>query len=303
MRSLKGKTVVIDTSIYLYKFIMENVLLENFYLFISILLKYEIKPIFIFDGRPPAEKKALLIKRLVEKREAESKYNDLLNTLEESDEAVADTGKIQTELRELKRQFVRVMPEDIEKVKKLMDAYGVRYCDAPGEADELCAFYMKSGKAWGCFSDDMDMLVYDNTTNILRGLSLLNHTVVLYNKPDILKDLEMTETDFNKIMILSGTDYNLHMNTSLKETVRWFYEYNKYRAANASSASQMDEFYTWLHKNTKYIVDYDTLLKTEQMFVSKPMDGFDNIDPEPTEMNCDNIRKIMAESGFIFCPE
>ena len=36
LNDLRGKKIAIDTSIYLYRFIGENALLENFYLMISI---------------------------------------------------------------------------------------------------------------------------------------------------------------------------------------------------------------------------------------------------------------------------
>ena len=64
-----GKTVVIDTSIYLYKFIETNELIENMYLMISILLHYKIHPIFVFDGKPPKEKNDTLRKRKMDKQE------------------------------------------------------------------------------------------------------------------------------------------------------------------------------------------------------------------------------------------
>ena len=57
LKQLENKKVVIDTSIYLYKFIADDSLLENMYLFISIMKSYNIEPIFVFDGKPPAEKK------------------------------------------------------------------------------------------------------------------------------------------------------------------------------------------------------------------------------------------------------
>ena len=80
LRNLSGKILVIDTSIYLYQFLGENALLENMYLFISIMLLYEIRPIFIFDGKPPPEKHDLLRKRSSDKRDARSKYNELEKT-------------------------------------------------------------------------------------------------------------------------------------------------------------------------------------------------------------------------------
>ena len=47
---LKGKTIVIDTSIYLYKFASNDSLIEDMYSLCSLLLFYKITPIFIFDG-------------------------------------------------------------------------------------------------------------------------------------------------------------------------------------------------------------------------------------------------------------
>ena len=68
LKELEGKTIVIDTSIYLYKFSAQNRLIENFYLLISLFLHNNITPLFVFDGKPPPEKKnyyknAKLIKR------------------------------------------------------------------------------------------------------------------------------------------------------------------------------------------------------------------------------------------------
>ena len=56
LSKLTGKKLVIDVSIYLYKFLSENVLMENMYLFISILKKYDIKPaivdLVLYNGEP-----------------------------------------------------------------------------------------------------------------------------------------------------------------------------------------------------------------------------------------------------------
>lgn len=50
---LKGKVIVVDASIYMYRFLAENSLIENMYQFVSSLLYYEIVPIFVFDGKSP----------------------------------------------------------------------------------------------------------------------------------------------------------------------------------------------------------------------------------------------------------
>ena len=45
---LRNKTIVIDTSIYLYKFTSQNALEKNFRLMVQLFQKYNIIPIFVF---------------------------------------------------------------------------------------------------------------------------------------------------------------------------------------------------------------------------------------------------------------
>ena len=44
---------------------------------ISIFRKYDIIPLFVFDGKPPKEKEDLLIQRKIDKKNAEEKYLQL----------------------------------------------------------------------------------------------------------------------------------------------------------------------------------------------------------------------------------
>jgi 5'-3' exonuclease len=259
LKQFANKIIVVDTSIYLYRFLNEGALVENMLLLISIFKSYRIIPIFIFDGKPPPEKKQLLIQRLMEKKEAEEKFLNIQSIIE----SVSEDEKqlLLLEMENLKRQFIRVTEDDIRKTKELLNLHKITYYESPGEADELCAYLIKSRKAWGCLSDDMDMFLY-GCPYVLRNISLVHHTVLFYNTRKILNELEMTEKEFCQIMVLSGTDYNIYSTTSLTETIKWFYEFKKYCFKQKCS----EDFYEWLYKNTKYIKDYDNLLKIFQMF-------------------------------------
>ena len=293
LSELAHKTIVVDTSIYLYKYSSEDMLMENMYLLISILKYYKIVPVFIFDGKPPPEKRELLQQRRSEKKEAEEKYNELKKKV--------DQEKVdQSELDRLKRLFVRVSDESIKKVKLLMDAYGAVYYDAPGEADHLCAYMVKNDIAWGCISDDMDMFLY-GCNYVIRNISLLKHTALLYDTNQIWTDLEMTEQNFREIMVLSGTDYNIHSKTSLKKTIRWYYEYMKYK--NKTTAEKQLGFYVWLIKNTKYIADYKALLTTYMMFNCnncQELEKWKTVKVENGETNREKLIEVMEPEGFIF---
>jgi hypothetical protein len=293
----ENKTLVIDTSIYLYKFSSENTLLESMYLFISVLKHYHIIPIFIFDGKPPPEKRELLIRRIVEKKDAEEKYNILQEKLKKTKNNEIKNDIIK-EMELLKRQMVRLRDEDIQNIKSLMDAYGVVYYDASGEADKLCAYLIKSGKAWGCISDDMDMFLY-GCNYVVRGLSLMNHTAMLYDTNLILNELNMSGKQFCEIMVLSGTDYNINTNTSLIETIKWYNEYLKY----ANNCIKPIEFYVWLVKNTKYITDYKKLLDIFyifQFYNNEELEKWKNIEIVEKLVNNKQLKCIMEKDGFVF---
>ena len=89
LRSLKGKTLAVDTSIYLYRYQAEDALIENMYLMISLFRHHDITPVFVFDGEPPAEKRELLEERKRDKEEAKMRWLELekeLNSTNKNDD-------------------------------------------------------------------------------------------------------------------------------------------------------------------------------------------------------------------------
>jgi hypothetical protein len=143
-----------------------------------------------------------------------------------------------------------------------MRKHNAHFIDAPGESDQLCVEYVKTHKAWGCLSDDMDMLTY-GCGYVLRDLSLHNNTVKLYILKNILQELNMTIQNFRDILVLSGTDYNTHDTHNLYDTLKWYNEYRRHCYKNHIQPN----FYDWLWKNTKYIKNLDELEKIHKMFI------------------------------------
>ena len=224
---LNGKKIAIDISIYMYKFASEGTLIENMYLMLSIFRYYNVIPIFVFDGKPPAEKKELLKKRREDKKEAEEEFNELKNKLEiNKNMEESEKQEIMNNMDMLKRKFVNVSKYDIENIKNLIRAYGATYYDAHGEADELCAMLTIKGKVWACLSEDMDMFVY-GCSRIIRQISLLNHTCTLYDMSAILHDLKMDIRTFREIAVLSGSDYNTIEKIHLYKAFKLYSEYKK----------------------------------------------------------------------------
>jgi len=291
---LSGKKVVIDISIYMYRYLSDEALLENIYLLISILRINNIVPLFVFDGKPPKEKDDLLKERKNNKKIAEDKYNELQNQL--NIEHGKENEKIQEEMTQLKKEFVRLHHTDIKNVKLLIQSLGVSYIDAPGEADKLCAKLVNKNLAYACLSEDMDMFVY-GCKRVLRYLSLLNKTVVMYEMKDILIEIDMNFKDFKDICIISGTDYNIHNNNNnnLNNTLKYFRKYRKTKNKNNS-------FISWLEEYTDYINPLE-IREISKIF---------NLDNVPELKNClktkiinspiniSNLKTILQNEDFIF---
>ena len=323
LHELRGRTVVIDCFQFLYKFMADNRMAEHMDQMIHMLLDRQIVPIFVFDGKPPIEKKAVLEQRRAKKQDAKTRYEELIQNL-----TTTPTPELANELACLKKKFIRIDYEHIQCAKKLMQHYEVEYVDAPGEADAVCVEMVQSHRAWACLSDDMDMFAY-GCDRVLRELSLVTGKVTLYRTQSILIDLRLTMQEFREILVISGTDYRDDSTNdkqhNLYETMKWFQAYRndtcpmetretretkvtnyRYRyptrhyehsmdtdtwagyrtkydrrlkfrlgedyysstsSASASASASALTFYPWLMKHTKYIRDYDQLMKIYHMFV------------------------------------
>ena len=296
---LSGKKIAVDISIYMYKYESNEALIENMYLMLATFRKYKIIPIFVFDGKPPTEKKALLQKRKEDKKEAEKEYNVLKEKLENNDISDDDKNEIITNMDLLKKQFIYITREKINIVKSLIRSYGATYYDAPGEADELCALLVLKNKAWACLSEDMDMFVY-GCTRVIRYLSLFNSTVVLYDTKGILEKLNLTQKELREICVLSGTDYNIQncdkskTKPNLYETMKLF---EKYRKENTNL-----DFYEWLKINSTYITDDELLKNIYDIFDLKNtnLTTFEKIKIINGPIDIENIKNILKIDGFIF---
>lgn len=302
MNELYGKKIAVDISIYMYKFASENKLIENIYLMLTIFRYYNIIPIFIFDGKPPAEKNIVLKERKESKREAEKEYNALKEKID-NDCSITEFDKqdMIAEMDSLKKQFIYITKDMISQVKHLIRSYGVTYVDAPNEADELCSYLMLKNKVYACLSEDMDMFVY-GCKRILRYFSLLNHTAIIYDMDNILKKLNITHDELREICVLSGTDYNkINENQMhLFKILKLFKKYNEIKHSNPNL-----KFYVWLLENTKYINNYSDLIKINNMFdllanEKQNLKLFDSLKIMNRQIIFKDIKEILKNDGFIF---
>jgi flap endonuclease-1 len=296
LETLMNKKIAVDISIYLYKFIAEGDYMEHLYLFLSVFKYYCIIPIFIFDGKPPPEKYALLKRRHCEKQEACKQYKLLEQQMAEISDP-KELEQLMKAMNSLKKKMVRVTQDHINKAVELITAYGFQHYFAPNEADQLCIYLTTTGKTYATLSDDMDMIV-SCCPIVLRNLSLMNHEVSLYDTQHIVKDLGVSLDEFRDIVVLSGTDYEISTN-DLHISLRKAFEYHKkYKESQCTN-----DFYTWLNE-TGAIENTDlhklSALMNINTYVNVLSDFIENNMSEKPKFSVSTIKTIMKQYKFIF---
>ena len=119
-------------------------------------MEFGIRPVFCFDGPPPAFKKKTIQEREAVKKQAEIKYKEA----KEKGEPAYKYAQLAT----------RMTDEMIEDSKKLLDYMGVPWIGAPSEGEIQCSYLCKKGIVWATVSQDMDCLL-DGSPRLVRNLS------------------------------------------------------------------------------------------------------------------------------------
>jgi len=157
-----------------------------------------IKPVFVFDGKPPTMKKSNELAKRAERREEA-----------EADFKAAEAAEDQEEMNRYTKRLVRVTPEHNSETRQLLRLMGVPVIEAPGEAEAQCAQLVKDDLVWATGTEDMDALTF-GSKRLLRHLTFSDQRKVKISEVDLaiaLRDLQLTMTEFIDLCILCGCDY------------------------------------------------------------------------------------------------
>jgi len=269
-----NQAIVIDISIYLYKFQIgggENALENNLRNLLRVFEKHHIQSYFIFEGKPPPEKIKLIRQRCWKRKQAKEDYESIssqyqaLSNLPQpwENETKEKIHQLKTKLEELSIQKINVSAKQIQDAKRIISEYPLAsYYESPEEADEICALFIHSGLANACMSDDMDMMMY-GCPLILRCYQLDSQDILLYNVPLILKELNLTTLqDLQQICSLTGeTDYqHSYQHYCPKLSLESAFEYHtEYRI----NCHKYKDFYTFLRKEKKIREEWISYIQQE----------------------------------------
>lgn len=170
-------------------------------------LSLGIKPVYVFDGKPPSLKFAEIERRKQIKKEATIKY----------EKALAQ-GNLE-DMRKYAQQTTVMQDGMVEDAKQLLDLFGIPHIDAPSEGEATAAHLTQTGLAYAAASQDYDSILFGakrlvrNFTNSGRR-KIPNRNTYIEIEPEIidsekmLSDLGVTKEQLVDIGILIGTDFN-----------------------------------------------------------------------------------------------
>lgn len=207
-----GRKIAVDASMSIYQFLIAvrqeaNVLTNAegettshivglFYRTIR-MLENGIKPVYVFDGKPPQLKSSELDKRQERRQEAQKSL-----------EAAEAEGNAE-DVNKYTRRLVKVTKQHNDDCKRLLKLMGVPYVEAPSEAEAQCAALVKAGKVYGTATEDMDALTFGSPV-LLRHMTFSEARKIPIKEftfQKILEQMELTYDEFIDMCILLGCDY------------------------------------------------------------------------------------------------
>lgn len=171
------------------------------------LIEIGIKPVYVFDGKPPSLKQKEIEKRKQIREEAERKYIESL-----------EAGEIK-EARIYAQQAIRLTDKMVEDAMKLLQFMGIPYVISKSEGEAQAAYLAMKNDAWAAASQDYDSLLF-GAPRLVRNLTISGKRKLprseayveiqpeLIILDEVLKKLKITREQLIDIAILIGTDYN-----------------------------------------------------------------------------------------------
>ncbi len=222
-RDLKGRIVVIDGYNALYQFLsiirqpdgtplrdnngrVTSHLSGLFYRTVNYMAE-GIKPVYVFDGKPPELKLNTLNERMKIRRRA----------MEEWQKAVDEGNE---ELARVKAQQASFLTREmVGDAKKLLDYMGIPWVQAPSEGEAQASYMAMKGDAYAAASQDYDSLLF-GAPYLIRNMAITGRRKLprkkmyveikpeLINLEENLRALGITREQLIDMGILVGTDFN-----------------------------------------------------------------------------------------------
>jgi flap endonuclease-1 len=165
------------------------------------------KLVFVFDGKPPELKDQEIQRRREIKEQARTQYRRAITE-----------GKIQ-EARKYAQATSQLKNSMVEDAKRLLDALGISWIQAPSEGEAQASFMASKGDVWAVASQDHDSLMF-GAPRMVKNLAITGRRKLprrdayvevepeIVELSKVLQELSITREQLVDVGILIGTDFN-----------------------------------------------------------------------------------------------
>jgi flap endonuclease-1 len=212
---LSGKTIAIDSSILLYKYRYfyqtDDFHIKGFTQKVQEFKKLGVKPIFVFDGTPPQEKRETLESRTINRDKSiqrietlNKEYSEIGHLIDsDNDDENQRLSEITLELKKIKKNLLIVTRQHSLEVMELLKDLGVDFIQSLGESEEHCAYLQMNGFADFILTEDTDALAFGGSNVIFNQKG----SYQIIKLETILRGLELSYESFVDLCILLGCDF------------------------------------------------------------------------------------------------
>ncbi|HMF32988.1 MAG TPA: flap endonuclease-1 [Candidatus Lokiarchaeia archaeon] len=168
-------------------------------------LEQNLKPAFVFDGKPPERKMETIAERVKVRQEATEKWTEAKDAGdEESAQKFAQASS-------------KLTKDMVEEAKRLLRALGLPVIDAPEDGEAQAAYLASQDVVWAAASQDYDSILF-GAPRLIRNLAERRQRKVKgttrpvdlewYSQEKILEVLQLTREQIIDLAIMIGTDFN-----------------------------------------------------------------------------------------------
>ncbi len=221
---LKGRSLAVDANNNLYQFLalirmrdgrpftdskghITSHLVGLLFRTTRLIADYDIRPVFVFDGKPPALKMRTLEER---RRYRERARADWEEAVKRKDYSAAWSKAVTM------NSLTQPMQDD---AKRVLEMLGVPWIQAPQEGEAQAAHMAMQGQVWAANSRDYDSVLFGSPRLVRyvtisgqeflpskgRARPLIPEMIELHN---LLQHLEVTREQLIDLAIMVGTDFN-----------------------------------------------------------------------------------------------
>lgn len=220
IRTLKNKRIGIDISYFMYRWGTDDII--RYLEFIKLLWSNDNKVLLVFDGKP-GQYKIQEVERRKAVAESAGKYaTSLQESLKNNEFTCEQKITIESAININIRKSTRPTKEKRQLLKRVFYEQLIPMLKSTEEADELLVALNKEG--------DIDIVISGDTDLLRLGAKCLwvpkddngyEYTELDYNT--VLRNLNLTEDQFQDMCILSGGVPQIQMNTRLDIRKAWSY--------------------------------------------------------------------------------